>query len=56
MASSQFEEHGLTEDQLRKRSVGAIELKDSKGRRRTIQLEELTEADRELAEKFGYAP
>ncbi len=40
----------------RKGSVGAIELRDEKGRRRTVQLEELNAADRELAEKFGYKP
>ena len=37
-------------------SVGQIEFTDDKGRRRTVQLDELTEADRELAEKFGYKP
>ncbi|KAI9689655.1 MAG: hypothetical protein M1820_010125 [Bogoriella megaspora] len=42
--------------QLRKRSVGAIELQDSSGRRNTVQLEDLSEADRALAEKFGYKP
>ena len=41
---------------LRKRSVGLIELQDSTGRRNTVQLEDLTEADRALAEKFGYKP
>ncbi|KAK3065313.1 hypothetical protein LTS18_001064 [Coniosporium uncinatum] len=41
---------------LRKRSVGNVELQDSKGRRKTVQLDELTDADRELAEKFGYKP
>ena len=42
---------------LRKRSVAAIELQDAQGRRRnTIQIEELSEADRALAEKFGYNP
>lgn len=40
----------------RKGSVGAIELRDDKGRRRTVQLDELNAADRELAEKFGYKP
>lgn len=40
----------------RKGSVGQIELTDDKGRRRTVQLDELTAADRELAEKFGYKP
>jgi hypothetical protein len=54
--TSQFKEHGVPEDQLRKRSVAAIEMKDPSGRRRTIQLDELGDADRELAEKFGYAP
>jgi len=40
----------------RRASVGAIELRDEKGRRRTVQLEDLNAADRELAEKFGYKP
>lgn len=40
----------------RKGSVAAIELTDDKGRRRTVQLDELNAADRELAEKFGYKP
>jgi hypothetical protein len=40
----------------RKGSVGTIELRDEKGRRRTVQLDELNAADRELAEKFGYKP
>jgi len=42
--------------ETRKGSVGAIELRDEKGRRRTVQLDELNAADRELAEKFGYKP
>lgn len=41
---------------LRKRSVAAIELEDGSGRRNTIQIEDLSEADRALAEKFGYNP
>lgn len=44
------------ESQLRKRSVNAVEIADEQGRRRTIQLEDLSDADRELAEKFGYKP
>ncbi|KAF2100853.1 amino acid transporter [Rhizodiscina lignyota] len=43
-------------EELRRNSVGAIELTDDHGRRRTVQLEELSAADRELAEKFGYKP
>lgn len=43
-------------DTLRNRSHGVIELQDDKGRRRTVQLDELSAADRELAEKFGYKP
>jgi hypothetical protein len=44
--------------ELRERqgSAAAIEIQDSSGRRRTVQLEELSAADRELAEKFGYKP
>jgi hypothetical protein len=40
----------------RKQSVGAIQIADKSGELRTVQLEELTEADRELAERFGYNP
>jgi hypothetical protein len=54
--TSQFTEHGLPEAEMRKGSVGAVNLTDDKGRRRTIMLEDLSAADRELAEKFGYAP
>jgi hypothetical protein len=42
--------------ELRHRSQGVIELQDDHGRRRTVQLDELSEADRILAEKFGYKP
>jgi hypothetical protein len=42
--------------EVRKRGHGALELQDDKGRRRTVQLDDLSAADRELAEKFGYKP
>ncbi len=41
---------------LRRKSVSAIEIQDQSGRRRTIQLEELSEADQKLAAEFGYKP
>jgi len=41
---------------VRRRSTGVIELTDDKGRRKTVQLDELNEADRALAEQFGYKP
>ena len=44
------------ESQMRRRSVGAIEIADERGRRKTVQLDDLNEADRALAEKFGYKP
>lgn len=44
------------ESQIRKRSVGAVEMQDEFGRRKTVQLDDMTEADRALAEKFGYKP
>lgn len=44
------------QSQLRRRSVGAVEIADGLGRRRTIQLDEMNEEDRALAEKFGYKP
>jgi hypothetical protein len=40
----------------RKQSVGAIQIIDKSGQKHTVHLDELTEADRELAEKFGYQP
>ena len=41
--------------QLRKGSVGAIEI-DDHGRRRTIDVADLNEADLALAQQFGYHP
>ena len=44
-------------DALRRRSsVGKVEITDSSGRRKTVELQELSEADRALAEQFGYKP
>jgi hypothetical protein len=40
----------------RKPSVGAIAFQDAAGHHTTIELDELAEDDRELAEKFGYKP
>ncbi|KAL9105544.1 MAG: hypothetical protein Q9227_009288 [Pyrenula ochraceoflavens] len=47
---------GLDPTSLRKESAPAVELQDAKGRRRTVQLNELSDADRALAEEFGYKP
>lgn len=44
------------QSQLRKRSVGAVELQDDKGRRKTVTLDDMNDADRQLAEQFGYKP
>lgn len=41
--------------ELRQRH-GSVQLTDENGRRRTVNLDELNAADRELAEKFGYKP
>lgn len=46
----------LDDGALRRRSVGTIEINDASGRRKTVQLDELTDADKALAEKFGYKP
>ena len=55
MASSGLEaQEGHVTDVRRKGS--AVEIMDDHGRRRTVQLDELNEADRALAEKFGYKP
>lgn len=48
---------GVVDDgHLRRRSVGTIEIQDRSGRRKTVQLDELSAADRALAEQFGYKP
>lgn len=44
----------VPEGEIRKRSTGALELRDKNGRRRTVQMEELNEADQALAVEFGY--
>lgn len=41
---------------VRRKSHGTLELQDDNGRRRTVQLDDMNAADRELAEKFGYKP
>jgi len=41
---------------LRRRSIGVIEINAPDGRRKTIDLSTLSDADRQLAEKFGYKP
>ncbi|KAK7892701.1 polyamine transporter tpo5 [Exophiala xenobiotica] len=46
----------LDEGALRRNSVGLLEIQDAHGRRRTVQLDELSAADRALAEQFGYKP
>ncbi|KAI4144852.1 MAG: hypothetical protein L6R39_004015 [Caloplaca ligustica] len=40
----------------RKKSVGTVELQGPNGQMRTVNLEDLTDADAELAAKFGYKP
>ena len=40
----------------RKTHVGTVELQNADGQRKTVNLEELTESDAELAAKFGYKP
>lgn len=41
---------------LRRHSIGTVEIQDAQGRRKTVQLDELNAADRALAEQFGYKP
>jgi hypothetical protein len=47
---------GFSQIHQRKGSATAVELTDERGRRKTVQLDLLNDADRELAEKFGYKP
>lgn len=54
--NSSLEAQALDAGQLRKRSIGTVEFQDASGRRKTVQLDELNEADRALAEQFGYKP
>jgi hypothetical protein len=41
---------------LRRRSIGTIEINGPDGRRKTVDLGDLSDADRQLAEQFGYKP
>lgn len=45
-----------TQERRRKSSVGAVELQGPGGVVRTVNLEELSDADRLLAAEFGYKP
>jgi hypothetical protein len=49
-------EPAMDESGIRRRSVGMMEGQDPSGRRRTVALGELNDADRALAEQFGYKP
>lgn len=46
----------FTDPNLRQRNSVAVELRDGQGKTRTVQLDELSDEDRALAEKFGYKP
>lgn len=41
---------------MRRKSVGQVEINGPDGRRKTVDLSEMNEADRALAEQFGYKP
>jgi hypothetical protein len=56
MATTAIATEPMANPYKRKQSVGAIQFTSQEGEMRTVQLEELTDADRELAEKFGYNP
>jgi hypothetical protein len=50
---------GLTTEpiaELRQRKQSVIQIANEDGQLRTVQLDEMSDADRELAEKFGYNP
>lgn len=46
----------VNDEHYRRRKSSLVEIQDPNGRRRTVQLEELNEADRALAAEFGYKP
>ncbi|KIW73982.1 hypothetical protein PV04_02055 [Phialophora macrospora] len=56
MADKEITTGPIDTGELRRHSVGTVEIQDAKGRRRTVQLDELNAADRALAEQFGYKP
>ena len=49
-------ESEFNDTSLRKRSIGTLEINGPDGRRKTVQLDEMSAADRALAEQFGYKP
>jgi hypothetical protein len=46
----------VAEMRQRKQSVGTVEMQGPGGVVRTVNLEDMTEADRALAAEFGYKP
>ena len=54
--ATSLEAGDTAESQVRRRSVTAVEIVDKGGRRKTVQLDHLNDADRALAEEFGYKP
>ncbi|KIW25121.1 uncharacterized protein PV07_10785 [Cladophialophora immunda] len=56
MANKEVNLGPIDDGELRRHSVGTVEIQDAQGRRRTVQLDELNAADRALAEQFGYKP
>lgn len=48
--------HEDAELRQRKKSVGLVEIKGPDGQRKTVKLEDLSEADAQLAAQFGYNP
>ena len=54
--STGIEHAHLSDLDHRRQSHGQIEISGPNGRRKTVDLSELSEADRQLAEEFGYKP
>ena len=48
--------HPELDSTLRRRSISVIEINAPDGRRKTVDLSDLRQDDRTLAEKFGYKP
>ena len=48
--------HPELDSTVRRRSISVVEINGPDGRRKTVDLSELSEADRQLAEQFGYKP
>lgn len=46
----------MEDSAIRRRSLGSVEIADGHGGKKVMNMNDMSEADRALAEQFGYKP